>query len=136
MLWAVPLAGGSEFRVSWIHSVSRRWVTERFRIDSQDRLCLHEMILDHEGPNLPSGREDGLTWRFRGDKAIVSGYALCLERLNLAVAPDGHRIEADRWEWDMLAAMGADRHVILSAERTPFVLLAWCWLWLKLKGRS
>jgi hypothetical protein len=120
---AVPTAPGAEFRVTWIHTVSKRSVSETFLIDAKGRLCLKEMVFDEMGPGLPSYPEDGTAWTLKDGKVMVTGYHRCLERLHLGVSPLGHRLETADSHWDLLAGIGPDRLIIVSVERTPLLLM-------------
>jgi hypothetical protein len=121
MLRAVPVAAGSVFRLSWIHTVSRRLVTETYAVDCNGSICLNEMVFDHEGPNLPAGPNGVTTWHFVGNGAVVTGYVVRLDRLHLAVAPFGHYLETGRQKWDIVAGAGPDRSVRLAVERIPLI---------------
>lgn len=123
LIWAVPAFSGAEFRLAWIHTVSRRAVSERYAIDADGRLCLREMIFDHEGPNLPSGPEEGTAWRIEEGRAIVTGYLRCADRLNLGVCPFGHCLEYGSWDWDLVAGVGPDRLIRVTLERIPLILI-------------
>ncbi|AFM24687.1 DUF1850 domain-containing protein [Desulfomonile tiedjei] len=94
VLWAVPVLQGSVFRITWTHSVSRRVVSEDYVIGSDGRLCLRRMTFDHEGPNLPSSPEEGLSWKFDGDRIIVTGYERCMKELNLGIASEFHQLQS------------------------------------------
>lgn len=133
LLWAVAAGTGSEFRLSWQHSVSRQTVSEDYAVEAPGRVCLRRMVFDHEGPGLPAGPEDGLSWRFEGNRAIVTGYNLCLAGLDVRVAPFGHRLDAGGWNWDMLPEAGCDKLVRVTAEQVPLVLILYvrAWQWLK-----
>lgn len=123
---AVPVAPGAEFKVTWIHTVSRRPVSETFLIDGDSRLCLKEMDFDHTGPGLPTSPEDGTVWTFRDGKVVVTGYSRCLDQLRLGVCPFGHRLDVGGSCWDLVAGIGPDRLILVSVERTPllFIVLA------------
>lgn len=120
---AVPVSPGTEFRVTWIHTVSKRPVSETFLIDGESQLCLKEMVFDHMGPGLPSYSEDGTAWTLKDGKAMVTGYRRCLDRLNLGVSPLGHRLEVGDSNWDLVAGIGPDRLILVSVERTPMLLI-------------
>jgi hypothetical protein len=121
---AVPVAPGAECRVTWIHTVSKRSVSETFLIDAENRLCLKEMVFDHEGPGLPSNPENGTAWTLMDGRVIVTGYRRCLERLHLGVSPLGHHLEVGDSFWDLVAELGSDRLILVSVERTPLLLIA------------
>ncbi|MEW6351387.1 MAG: DUF1850 domain-containing protein [Thermodesulfobacteriota bacterium] len=122
-LLAVPAAPGGEFRFTWMHTVSRRPVSEVFLIDAESRLCLKEMVLDHMGPGLPSHSEDGTVWTLKDGKAIVTGYRRCFDRLHLGVSPLGHHLAVGDSHWDLVARIGPDRLIVVSFERTPLLLI-------------
>ena len=138
LLWAVPAYAGADLRFTWIHTVSKRPVSETYTIDTDGSLRLLEMVFDHEGPNLPSSPEQGTTWRIEGNKVIVTGYDLRLERLNLGVSPLGHRMSVGLREWDLVAGIGPDRLTRVTVERIPLVLivLAEVWQWRHKTSRS
>lgn len=125
VLWAVPVQPGDEMRITWTHSVSGWPVAEKFTILSDGRLCLVEMVFDHEGPNLPSWPEEETSWRFEEGRAVVTGYQRCLAGLNLAVSPFGHRMVTTGWNWDLVAAVGPDRLIRVECERIPLFLVYW-----------
>ncbi len=129
--WVVPAEAGDDLRLTWIHTVSKRPVSETYTIEADGSLRLREMVFDHEGPNLPSTSENGTRWQFEADKAIVTGYDLRLGRLNFGVCPLGHRISMGRLEWDLVAGFGPDRLARISFERTPLalIILAEVWQW-------
>jgi hypothetical protein len=119
----MPVAPETEFRLTWIHTVSNRPVSETFLIDAESRLCLKEMVFDHEGPGLPAYSENGTTWTPKDGSIIVSGYSRCLERLNLGISPIAHRLEVGNFHWDLVAEIGSDRLILVSIERTPLLLI-------------
>jgi hypothetical protein len=119
----VLVSPGAEFRVTWIHTVSKRPVSETFLIDAESRLCLKEMVFDHEGPGLPANAEDGTAWTLKDGKATVIGYRRCLGRLDLGVSPLGHRVEVGDSRWDLVSDIGPDRLILVSVERTPLLLI-------------
>jgi hypothetical protein len=119
----MPVAPGEEFRVTWIHTVSYRPVSETFLIDAESRLCLKEMVFDHEGPGLPAYSENGTTWMAKDGAIIVTGYSRCLERINLGISPIAHRLEVGKSHWDLIEEIGPDRLILVSVERTPLLLI-------------
>jgi hypothetical protein len=123
LLWAVPAPAGTAFTLTWTHTVTRRPIIETYTVEPDRRLCIREMVYDQFGPNLPAGPEEGTTWRIEGNAAHVTGYNLCLEQLNLGVAPMGHHLQVGRRDWDMMAGAGPDRLVRVAAEREPLILL-------------
>jgi len=120
---AVSAGAGDEFRLTWIHTVSKRPVSETYAIGEDGRICLRVMVFDHEGPNLPSGPEDGTSWRIEQGKVVVTGYRRCFEQLNLGVSPLGHRLEHGSLDWDLVAGVGPDRLVRVAIERIPLILI-------------
>jgi len=106
-------------------------VSETYTIDTHGSLRLLEMAFDHEGPNLPSSPEQGTAWRIEGTKAIVTGYDLRLERLNLGVSRLGHSMSVGLRECDLVAGIGPDRLARVAVERIPLVLIliAEGWKW-------
>ncbi len=138
LLWAVPAHACTDLRFIWIHTVSKRPVSETYTIDTDGSLSLLEMAFDHEGPNLPSSPEQGTTWRIERDKVIVTGYDLHLERLNFGVSPLGHRMSVGLHEWDLVAGVGPDRLARVTVERIPLVLIvvAEVWQWRHKTRRS
>jgi hypothetical protein len=129
LLWAVPAPVGAEFRLTWTHTVSRRPIVETYTVGTDRRLCLRAMDFDAFGPNLPAGPEGGTTWQIDGTKAHVTGYNLCLDRLNLGVAPMGHHLQAAGRDWDMMAGAGSDRLVRLEWVREPWILIILTEVW-------
>lgn len=123
LYWAAPAQAGTAFVLTWTHTVSRRPVTETYRVESDRRLCLQEMVFDHEGPNLPSAPEGSTVWRIENGKVHVTNYDLCLDRLNLGVAPFSHQLAVGARTWNMLAGVGPDRLVVLRAETEPWIML-------------
>jgi len=121
--WTVPASAGAEFRLTWIHTVSKRPVSETYGVDAGGKICLKELVFDHEGPNLPSGPEDGTSWRIEQGRVVVTGYRRCLRQLNLGVSPLGHRLEQGSQDWDLVAEVGADRLVRVAIERIPLILI-------------
>lgn len=138
LFWAVPATAGTDLCFTWIHSVSKRPVSETYTIDTDGSLRLLEMAFDHEGPNLPSSPEQGTTWQIDGNKVIVTGYDLRLERLNFGVSPLGHRMAVGLREWDLVAGVGPDRLARVTVERIPLVLIvvAEVWQWRHKTSRS
>ncbi|BDG61623.1 hypothetical protein caldi_27130 [Caldinitratiruptor microaerophilus] len=131
LIWAAPVRAGEEFRLTWIHTVTRRPVTETYAVTAGGRLRLVEMVFDQFGANLPHRPEGGTTWRIERDRIVVTGYDTVLDRLYLGVAPYGHWLQVGGREWDLLAGAGADRSVRLAAERLPFIriLVTEVWQW-------
>ncbi|MGE5673549.1 MAG: DUF1850 domain-containing protein [Mycobacterium leprae] len=131
LLWAVPVSAGARFQLNWIHTVTRRPITETYEIELDGRLHLVEMVFDQYGPNLPAGPEEGTTWRIERDRWVVTGYSLRTTTLNLGVGPFGHALEVAGHRWDMLAGAGADRLVRLEVKRVPIglILLAEGYQW-------
>lgn len=123
LLWAVPAGAGAEFSLTWIHSVNRRPVTETYRIGDGRRLRLVAMAFDHYGPNLPHAPEPGTTWQIGPDRILVTGYDRALPRLDLGVAPDRHRLQIGRVEWDLVAGAGSGRSLRLAVERLPVLVI-------------
>jgi hypothetical protein len=138
LLWAVPASTGAQFRLTWIHSVSKTPVSETYVISADAKLCLKEMVFEDEGPGMPSSPEGGTTWRIEGAKVFVTGYSSCLDRLALGVAPFGHRLQAGAWDMNLVAEIGPDRLVSVRIERTPLILiiLAEVRQWLNRLSRS
>lgn len=138
LFWAVPACAGTDVRFTWIHTVSRRPVSETYTIGMDGSLRLLEMAFDHEGPNLPSSPEQGTAWRIEGTKVIVTGYDLHLEQLNLGVSPLGLRMSVGLRECDLVAGVGPDRLARVTVERIPLVLIviAEVWQWRHRTARS
>jgi hypothetical protein len=126
VLQAVPASTGARFRLTWIHSVSKTPVSEMYVINADGQLCLTEMVFEHEGPGMPSSPEGKTNWRIEGAKVFVTGYSSCLDRLNLGIAPFGHRLQTGALDMDLVAEIGPDRLVSVRIERTPliFIILA------------
>ena len=125
LLWACPASTGGMFSLTWIHSVSKRPVSETYVIRADGRLCLMELVFDHEGPGMPSYPEGGTTWRIEGAKVVVTGYSSCLDRLDLGVSPFGHRLQTGAWDMNLVSGIGPDRLVSMAIERIPLILLLW-----------
>lgn len=123
VLWAVPVLQGSVFRIAWTHSVSRRVVSEDYVIGSDGRLCLTCMTFDHEGPNLPSGPEEGLSWKFDRGRVIVTGYERCMKELNLGIASEFHQLQSGPDTVDLVTLAKNERAFRVSAEPIPAVHL-------------
>lgn len=123
--WAVPVSPGTAVVLTWVHTVSRRPVYERYLVSPEGWLRLDEMSFDHPGANLPAGPEQGTRWRIERDRWIVSGYDLTLERLDLGVAPYGHTLRAVGREFDLIAGVGADRLIRVAVEREPLLHILW-----------
>jgi hypothetical protein len=104
-------------------------VSETYAIDTDGSFRLLEMAFDHEGPNLPSFPEQGTTWRIEGNKVIVSGYDLRLDRLNFGVSPLGHRMAMGLRQWDLFAGVGPDRFTVVTVERVPLVMILVSEVW-------
>jgi hypothetical protein len=96
------------------------------------------MVFDHEGPGMPSSPEGDTTWRIEGGKVFVTGYSSCLDRLDLGVAPFGHRLKAGARDINLVAGIGPDRLVSVRIEWTPLILiiLAEVRQWLNRLSRS
>ncbi|MCA1960923.1 MAG: DUF1850 domain-containing protein [Desulfomonile sp.] len=124
-LWTVRARAGAELRLTWIHTVSRRPVAETFTIDQDGSICLREMAFDHEGPNLPSGPEDGTNWRIEEGRVVVTGYRRCFDQLNFAVSPLGHWLERDTRCWNLVADAGPDCQFRVTCQRIPLILIVW-----------
>lgn len=118
-----PVVQGTEFHITWIHTVSNRPVRETFSIDATNRLCLKKMVFDHAGPGLPAYPEEGTTWTPSEGNITVTGYDRCLNRLHMAVSPISHRLEIGDFHWDLIAVFGEDRLTLISVERTPLLVL-------------
>jgi hypothetical protein len=123
LLWAVSASTGDQFRLTWIHSVSKTPVSETYVISTDAKLCLKEMVFEDEGPGMPSSPEGRTAWRIEGAKVFVTGYSSCLDRLDLGVAPFGHRLQAGARDMNLVAEIGPDRLVSLRIERTPMILI-------------
>lgn len=111
--------------------MSKRPVSETYIISADKKLCLTEMVFDHEGPGMPSSPEGETTWRIEGAKVFVSGYSSCLGRVDLGISPFGHHLQTGARDMDLVAEMGPDRLISLRIERTPLILivLAEVWHW-------
>lgn len=131
LLWAVPANAGTHLSLTWIHTVSTRSVSETYVIHTDGSFRLLEMAFDHEGPNLPSSPERGTRWRMEGNKVIVTGYDLHLERLNFGVSPLGHRMAMGLRQLDLVESVGPDRFTIVTVERVPLImiLVSEVWQW-------
>lgn len=123
LFYAVPVPPGERFALTWVHTVSRRPVTETFRVAPDGRLELLEMTYDAYGANLPAGPEGGTTFHIEGDRWRVTGYRVALNRLDLAVGPFGHELTTAGRTWDMAAAAGPDRLLQIRHERLPRSLI-------------
>ncbi|MFZ5867636.1 MAG: DUF1850 domain-containing protein [Thermodesulfobacteriota bacterium] len=123
LLRAVPASPGSCIRLIWIHSVSKRPVSETYIISADKKLCLTEMVFDHEGPGMPSSPEGETTWRIEGAKVLVTGYSSCLGRLDLGISPFGHYLRTGARDMNLVAEVGPDRLISLRIERTPLILI-------------
>lgn len=110
-------------RLTWNHSVSKRPVSETFVISADGKLCLKEMVFDHEGPGMPSSPEAQTTWRIEDGKVFVTGYSICLDCLDLGVSPLGHRLHVAGRDMDLKAEIGPDRLVSVAVGRTPAILI-------------
>lgn len=73
---------------------------------------------------MPSSPESGTTWHIEGSRVVVTGYASCLDRLNLGVAPFGHDLEIGERHVNLVEAIGPDRLAVLEIERIPLILIA------------
>lgn len=138
LLWAAPAGAGTEVKLTWTHTVSRRPVSERYMVAADGRIHLQEMVFDHFGPNLPAAPEEGTSWQFTGDKVVVTGYQVALDQLLLGVAPFGHQLKVGGLEWDLLAGAGPDRAVRVTVEWEPLLLiiLTEVWQWRNSISRS
>jgi hypothetical protein len=138
LFWAVSASTGTQFRLTWIHSVSKTPVSETFTVSADAKLCLKEMVFEEEGPGMPSSPEGATTWRIEGGKVFVTGYSSCLDRLDLGISPFGHRLQAGAWDINLTADIGPDRLVSVRIERTPLILiiLAEVRQWLNSLSRS
>ncbi len=125
LVWAFPASAGGIFRFTWVHSVSKRPVLETYVIRADGRLCLKELVFDHEGPGMPSYPEEETTWRIDGGKVTVTGYSSCLDRLDLGVSPFGHRLQTGVWDMNLVSWIGPDRLVSVAIDRIPLILLLW-----------
>ncbi len=123
LLRAVPASTGTLFRLTWIHSVSKRPVAETYVVTADAKLCLTEMVFDHQGPGMPSCPEQGTTWRIKGGKVFVTGYSSCLDRLDIGISRFGHRLQAGTWDINLTAEIGPDRLVSVRTERTLLILI-------------
>lgn len=72
---------------------------------------------------MPSSPEGETTWRIEGAKVIVTGYITCLDRLDLAISPFGHRIETGPRDINLVAGIGSDRLVSVAIRRIPLILI-------------
>jgi hypothetical protein len=79
------------------------------------------MVFDHQGPGMPSSPEEGTVWRIEGPRVFVTGYATCLDRLNMGISPFGHWLEVGSRKLDLVNAFGSDRLVSLAIKRTPLI---------------
>jgi hypothetical protein len=131
LYWALLARPGQEFTLAWTHTVSRSPVTETYTIDTDSRLSLREMVFDQYGPNLPAGPEGGTVWRIERDRWVVTGYQYHLDRLNLGVGPYDHHLRMGGRDFDLVAGVGPDRLVRVTAEREPllFIILTEVWQW-------
>ena len=78
---------------------------------------------------MPSALEGATAWRIEGAKAIVTGYSTCLDRLDLAVSPFGHRLRTGVRDMDLVAEIGPDRLIRVAIERTPLILIVFAEVW-------
>ena len=70
-LTRVALAPGGTFSLSFLHSVTRRTVIDRYVVEG-DRIVQTAEEFDDHGPGLPSSAEAGVTWERRDGVFIVS----------------------------------------------------------------
>lgn len=103
--------------------MSKRPVSETYIISADKKLCLTEMVFDHEGPGMPSSPEGETTWRIEGAKVLVTGYSSCLGRLDLGISPFGHYLRTGARDMNLVAEVGPDRLISLRIERTPLILI-------------
>lgn len=138
LYWAIPARPGAAFTLAWTHTVSLRPVTETYTIAPDRRLALAEMVFDQYGPNLPAGPEGGTTWRIERDRWVVTGYTFQLDRLNLGVGPFDHHLRVGGRDLDLVAAIGSERFIRITAEREPllFIILTEVWQWRNTSSQS
>ncbi|HYG59318.1 MAG TPA: DUF1850 domain-containing protein [Symbiobacteriaceae bacterium] len=131
LLWAVPASTGSALSLTWTHTVTRRPVSETYRVGPSRQLELETMVFDQFGPNLPSEPEPGTTWQLERDRIIATGYDRRFDTLWIGVGPLSHRLVVGGREWDLVAGVGPDRSVRIQVERTPLLLIiateVWQW---------
>lgn len=137
LLWAVWAREGTEFDLTWTHTVTLRPVTETYGIEPGPLLHLRQMVFDQYGPNLPAGPEAGTTWRVEPDRFVVTGYQVRLQRLDTAVSPIAHTLRIGGRELDLIAGIGPDRLIRIEAERVPlaFILISEVRQWRNAKRR-
>lgn len=123
LLWAAPAVAGSEFTLTWTHSVTLRPVSETYQVGPSGQLILREMVFDHFGPNLPSEPERGTSWRIERDRIVVTGYSERYSQLNIGVASRDHTLRIGAWQWDLIAGVGPERLVRIQSERESLLFI-------------
>lgn len=108
-------AARDAFGISYVHSVTRTPVDERYRIDGAT-IVETEIRFRQHGPGLPTEADAGGTWRREGDAYVVSMArpfdaiamrVLAAQSWRLAVDGDPRRVNLAQW---------GDRAISLSAR--------------------
>lgn len=131
LIWAVRAGPGDSFTLRWTHTVTLRPVEEEYAVNPGGSLSLRKMVFDQHGPNLPAGPEEGTVWAVEGDRWVVTGYQIRLDRLNLGLSHIDHRLRAGGRELDLIRAVGPNGLVRLQVERVPliFLIMTEVWQW-------
>ncbi len=109
-------AGAPEFTVTYVHSVTRTPVTERYRVDG-DAIVQTQIRFAQHGPGLPTLADAGGTWTQR-DGEIVATMQRRFDAIVMRVHADQRpRLAAGGRDVD-LAAWG-NRAVALRAAAGP-----------------
>ncbi|SNS10114.1 hypothetical protein SAMN05446037_100473 [Anaerovirgula multivorans] len=73
------------FTVQWVHSVSKQPVIETYQINSDFTISIYEMLFNENGPNLPSGPENGTKWEIKNGMFRVYNYDIIFDEVPVRI---------------------------------------------------
>lgn len=85
ILYQTTVGSETDLVLKWKHSVTKQYVIEKFRINSNNGFDVIEMIFNEHGPNLPNGPEFGTKWEVKDGYFRVYNYNLTFEELPVRI---------------------------------------------------
>lgn len=85
VIYQTAVGGENELVLRWKHSVTKQYVTEKFRINGDRGFDVVEMIFNEYGPNLPKGPEMGTKWEIKDGYFRVYNYNLSFDELPVRI---------------------------------------------------
>ncbi|MFZ5648005.1 MAG: DUF1850 domain-containing protein [Bacillota bacterium] len=127
ILYQCPVQVGEEFKLTFIHSVTLRPVEETYRVTSDHKIAIVEMVFDDSGPNLPAYPEGSTRWIIEKNRWRVVGYDTLLEEISLLVAQHvaDHTLLVGGRKVSLVKTAGPGQYVRIRAARISLIGFVW-----------